>query len=117
MTRKPEDWAERYRRIVRCGGCGGKLGQVLNLMQLDLQATWDYPCACNVITGENHQAVAILCDACIEAHVQPREAVEIDGEVVRYHAVGDLRRTELTPEQAQRKAALEREQRAALNRR
>lgn len=78
------------RRNVRCSACHGKIGRRVNLMELDRAASWQYPTAGNVLTGEMGKAVAILCDGCAESAKPIVEAVEFRGAAVVYHPIADL---------------------------
>lgn len=88
------------RTMVKCCACEGTLeSSFLNFVMLDYEATWDYPTAGNVITGESGHAVAALCDDCIDADAEIRFAVEWSGKgpddfKVIYHPLTSLKRKE-----------------------
>jgi len=65
------------------------------------KATWEYPVAGNVLTGESSEAVAIVCESCLDQKLLNRErsvvdaapileAVEFSGSEAIYHPVGEL---------------------------
>ena len=87
---------KRLFRKARCRACGGKIGRVINLFMLDRKATWKYPTAGNVLTGESGRAMAILCDQCLDTGAVIREALEFKDSKPVYHPVGDLE--EMPPE-------------------
>jgi hypothetical protein len=81
--------AKDIARKTRCGACGGQVRRV-NFVMIELKATWEYPTAGNVVTGESGRAVAVVCDACIDAQRRVREAVEFRGDEVVYHPLESL---------------------------
>jgi len=85
---------DAYRRRVRCCACAGSLrrSKHVNLVSLQRRATWQYPVWRNVLTGEDGEAVAVVCDACLDANREIQEAVEFRGAEVLYHTVIDLER-------------------------
>ena len=83
------DTAE-IRRKVRCSACRGPIRDRVNLVLLRRKATWRFPTAGNVLTGEEGHAVAICCEACIDGKRDVVEAVEFAGDAVVYHSVSEL---------------------------
>lgn len=86
---------DRMLLSCRCSACGGKISRI-NLMILSHRATWGHPTTANLITNYGPCAMAVLCDACVEAEREPREAVDVAGDTVRYHSLDTLQR--LPPE-------------------
>lgn len=94
---------KKVRRKVRCGCCRGKLGRLVNFVELGRRAAWEYPSAGNVITGEFGRAVAVICTKCVRqcrhpGHPPILEAVEFRGDEVVYHPVEELEEVPLTGE-------------------
>jgi hypothetical protein len=80
------------RRRARCCACGGPMRRSphMNLVCLERKAEWKYPQAGNVLTGEGGQAVAIVCDRCLDDKATIVNAVEFrDGQIL-YHQVEQL---------------------------
>lgn len=83
---------EEIAQRVRCCGCGGPVGRV-NVVETDYRAAWPYPRSGNVLTGDDGRAVAIACDACVEAGTGAiTRAVEFRGDEVIYHPLDSLDR-------------------------
>ncbi len=64
------------------------------------RATWANPVAGNVLTGREGEAVAIVCDRCLESDREIVRVVQIEEETVIYHRVGSLE--PMPPEQTYR---------------
>ena len=84
---------------AQCCECGRPMQDSphLNLFVLNKVATWKFPVSNNIaIPNDVNHAVAIVCDACLNAlldeHASPRLAVEIDPMADRliYHLAEDL---------------------------
>jgi len=78
------------RRLCRCGACRGRIGRRINLVSLGRKATWEYPSAGNVLTGASGEAVAVVCDGCIDDKRDIVEAVEFREGAPVYHPVDEL---------------------------
>ena len=89
-----EDSSEFFRRLVRCCACCGSMAASphCNLVAISRRAAWKHPVVGNLLTAREGEAVAVVCDACLEAEREIRWAVEIEGERVAYHRVQDLAR-------------------------
>jgi protein-arginine kinase activator protein McsA len=83
---------ELIRERVRCCACGGRMTKSghVNLVSLGRRATWAYPIVGNVVSGRTGEAVAIVCDACLEGKREIQFAIEFDGDEVVYHEAVDL---------------------------
>jgi hypothetical protein len=65
----------------------------INVVMLENKATWQYPSAGNVITGESGKATAIVHDDCIkngEIDGEILYAIEIKNGSIIYHPVLEL---------------------------
>lgn len=72
-----------------CCACSMALTGFVNMVITTHPQQWKYPQAGNVLTGERHGAIAILCDKCIKAKVEIKNLVELrNGEVI-LHPVGE----------------------------
>lgn len=93
---------------AKCCACGGKVGRV-NLCTLRKRATWEFPRSGNVLTGDDHAAVAVCCDACIERRpMQPiRWAIELAGDQILYHDLASLKDLGPEPTHVLRNGAIE----------
>lgn len=98
MSRTAGDGMEFYREHVRCCACCGsiRMSRYVNLVAMGRRATWKYPVAANVLTGRDGEAVAVVCDGCIDSKREIRWAIETEGDRVTYHLLKDLER--LPPE-------------------
>jgi hypothetical protein len=78
---------------VKCCISGRSLAdcEYVNVVTLDMKATWSFPVWSNILTGASNMAVAYVHDDYMNATGQPTEpvqrAVEIDGAEIRYHDV------------------------------
>lgn len=77
-------------RLVPCCTCGASLGKTLNVVGTGRRAQWLYPVMGNVITGKMGEAVAFLCDKCVEKNAPPLAAVEFSDSGVFRHPLDTL---------------------------
>lgn len=86
------EFEEVIRKRVKCCACEGSMAKGhINFIGLDRKATWKYPMWSNVLSSNRTpRASAIICDKCVKEHKLPKYAVDIDGEIVRYHKVKGL---------------------------
>lgn len=102
--------------VVDCCSCGKNLAAIgsrfVNFLQTGKAAKWDYPTVGNVITGDAGEAVAIVCDHCLN---QPsgaaiQSAVEFRnqdyGTSVHYHDLRHLADFGKSPQLQQMEAAI-----------
>jgi len=92
---KPFDSEEWIRDKVECCCCGESMrnSKHLNFVQTGKRATWKYPATGNILTKQPCvEAMAILCDDCIDKRKKPLFAVEWDNEhtTVEYHPIAAL---------------------------
>ena len=86
---------EWIRENVRCA-CNGSMKKSahINMVALGKRAEWKYPIAGNVLIGQPCiEAVAVVCDECIEKKAKIRYAVEWGDPCwgIRYHPVEELK--------------------------
>jgi len=86
---------EWIKQNIECCYCGDSLktSKYINLVQTGKKATWKYPTAGNVLLGKPPiEAVAILCDNCIDQKKKPLFAVEWNNEhtQIEYHPLASL---------------------------
>ena len=85
---------ENILRSVPCGACGLPLGKHLNVVGTGRRAHWKFPSMGNVLTGTQGEAVAFLCDSCVDDQAPPLEAIEFVGEgeetTVKHHELRSL---------------------------
>ncbi len=92
----PEDFFKNRIRNANCCACGKsmKLSINVNVVSLNKKATWPYPTWGNMLLKPGieriSRAVAVLCDECIENNRPAIEAIEIEGEEIKYHKLSDL---------------------------
>jgi len=79
-------------KSANCCGCSLPMMQSphVNLLSLGRYAKWNYPVSGNVLTGHQGEAVAVVCDDCIDAHKLVDTAIEIRGNECFYHPILDL---------------------------
>jgi len=90
----------------KCCICEDPLkGSHVNLVQLAKKATWKHPVWGNIFAPEaGMRALALACDNCVNTETgivreQPKFAIELDGNVIRYHAVDSLKDAESITEE------------------
>lgn len=82
---------DRVKEIGQCCCCGQPTKQDghLNMVDLDMDATWPYPVWGNILTGERNLATAVICDNCWERgqtqHLDFLYVIEYLGDQLVYH--------------------------------
>ena len=95
MANSITDFKRRVHERVKCCACDGSLGtsKHINLVATTKVATWKFPIAQSLlIENAPPNALAMLCDQCIENKVEAKYAVEADpgySDVV-YHELSSL---------------------------
>lgn len=110
---------ETILRLVDCCSCGKNLSAIgtrfINFIQTGKSATWDNPTIGNVITGDAGEAIAIVCDHCLEqpAGAEVKQAVEFRDmghyTHVYYHDLSGLDEAVKSPQLMEAAAAAQRD--------
>ena len=67
----------------------------MNMIRLNLKASWEFPVWGNFITGVNGMAIAYVHDDAVDQHTgklkgNVKFAIEISDNTIIYHSVGEL---------------------------
>lgn len=97
---------KKLAKLLHCACCLKSVGKRPAFLTLNRAAEWAYPSGGNVVTGESGRAIAVVCDACLEARwklgplaeesLPVKEAIEFRGDIeadgaVLYHPVAALK--------------------------